>query len=124
MKDFYNLREGTVLHNETDGDMRVQYTSVFSEINEPEMFLTSQDFLYPAEQFDPADWEIKSIPVSEIEWDTDGEDISDLPAETDVDYKALCRHAGIDNMDIESAKDAVVDYLSDLHGFCIKSCII
>ena len=33
MKDFNNLREGTVLHNETDGDMRVQYTSVFSERN-------------------------------------------------------------------------------------------
>ena len=60
MKSFEGLKEGTVIHNDIDGDMTVTYTDWYSDTNEPELCFVSEKCLWPAWQFDPADWEVKN----------------------------------------------------------------
>jgi len=47
--------------------------------------------------------------VTDIDWDTDGEDI-DLPSELEIDIP--------DDMDSEDIEDYVSDSISDTTGFC------
>ena len=60
MKSFEGLKEGTVIHNDIDGDMTVTYTDWYSDTNEPELCFVSEKCLWPAWQFDLADWEVKN----------------------------------------------------------------
>jgi hypothetical protein len=60
MKSFEGLKEGTVIHNDIDGDMTVQYSDFFSETDEKEICFATANCLWRGCQFDPADWEIKN----------------------------------------------------------------
>lgn len=63
MKSFEGLKEGTVIHNDVDGDMIVRYSAWFSETNEKELCFESENMIWRGCQFDPADWEIKDAPA-------------------------------------------------------------
>ena len=63
MKSFEGLKEGTVIHNDIDGDMIVRYSALFSETHEKEFCLESERSLWRGCQFDPADWEVKDGPA-------------------------------------------------------------
>ena len=55
---------------------------------------------------------MKKIIVTNIEWDTDGEDIPELPTEVSLDRWTN---------DEEEILDCIADMLSDLYGFCVFS---
>ena len=61
MKSFEGLKEGTVIHNDIDGDMIVRYSAWFSETNEKELCFESENMIWRGCQFDPADWESTKI---------------------------------------------------------------
>ena len=62
--------------------------------------------------------------VSNIDWDTDSDyDCLDLPSSVKVDCKNLL-HPDEKLEDVDVVKDRVVDFLSDLFGFCINQCVI
>ena len=62
--------------------------------------------------------------VSEIEWDTDEEDV-DLPTEREIPVRYLLYPTEcLDNCDITYVKNRIVEYLTDAYGFCIKSLVI
>ena len=62
--------------------------------------------------------------VSEIEWDTDEEDVN-LPTEREIPIRYLLYPTEcLDNCDITYVKDRIVEYLTDAYGFCIKSLVI
>ena len=63
MKSVEGLKEGTVIHNDIDGDMIVRYSTLFSETHEKEFCLESERSLWRGCQFDPADWEVKDGPA-------------------------------------------------------------
>ncbi len=48
--------------------------------------------------------------ITNIEWDTDGETVDDLPTETDIPADTDDEH--------------IADYLSDRYGWCVKSFVI
>lgn len=54
--------------------------------------------------------------VKHIFWDTDGEDVPDLPMNALIPKSRLAHDLGR-GFD----EDAIVDWLSDEYGFCIKS---
>ena len=58
MKTFNGLKEGTVIHNEIDGDMVVRYSDWFSESGEKELCFESERCLWRGTEFDPANWEL------------------------------------------------------------------
>ena len=61
---------------------------------------------------------------SEIEWDTDEEDVN-LPTEREIPIRYLLYPTEcLDNCDIAYVKDRIVEYLTDAYGFCIKSLVI
>ena len=64
--------------------------------------------------------------VSNIDWDADSDyDCLDLPSSVKVKYKDLLHpDEKLENINIEDLKDRVVDFLSDLFGFCINQCVI
>lgn len=55
---------------------------------------------------------MEKIIVTNIEWDTDGEDIPELPTEVLLDKWTD---------DEDEILDCVADILSDLYGFCVFS---
>lgn len=55
---------------------------------------------------------MEKIIVTNIEWDTDGEDIPELPTEVSLDRWTN---------DEEEILDCIADILSDLYGFCVCS---
>lgn len=55
---------------------------------------------------------MEKIIVTNIEWDTDGEDIPELPTEVSLDRWTD---------DEEEILDCTADMLSDLYGFCVFS---
>ena len=57
MKTFDNLKEGTVIHNDIDGDMTVVYSDAFSSTKE--LCFVSENCIWRGNQFDPKDWEVK-----------------------------------------------------------------
>lgn len=59
MKTFNGLKNGDVIHNDIDGDMTAVYTDLFSYGGDKELWFADKNSLWKAEQFDPADWEIK-----------------------------------------------------------------
>ena len=59
MKSFEGLKEGTVIHNDIDGDMTVTYSDFFSDTNKKELCFISEKCIWRGCQFDPTDWEIK-----------------------------------------------------------------
>lgn len=62
MKTFEGLVAGTIVTNPTDGDMMIGYTTYFSEDDTPAQCLGDGKTVWPAYQFDPRDWEVKSVP--------------------------------------------------------------
>jgi len=64
--------------------------------------------------YDIQSWNVddSSILVSDIVWDTDGEDAEDLELPTQVEVP-LC----VD-------EDDIADYLSDRYGYCVKSFVL
>jgi len=71
--------------------------------------MNSVDVDYSA--LDAMEEKIFKVEASDINWDTDGEEV-DLPSETVVEVEADTT---------EEAKEKVVDELSDKHGWCINS---
>lgn len=66
----------------------------------------------------------RMIAVSDIVWDTDGENQDDmgLPEETVIHVSELLYDdESPDDVDMDEIADRVVDYLSDHYGFCIES---
>lgn len=59
MKTFEGLKEGTVIHNDIDGDMTVAYWDGFNLTGRKELCFTTENCIWRADQFDPRDWEIK-----------------------------------------------------------------
>ena len=55
---------------------------------------------------------MEKIIVTNIEWDTDGEDIPELPTEVTLDRWTD---------DEEEILECTADMLSDLYGFCVYS---
>lgn len=55
---------------------------------------------------------ITKVKATDIEWDTDGKKISDLPDTTIIE---------IEHEDDDDLEDLVADTLSDKFGFCIFS---
>ena len=59
---------------------------------------------------------------SEIEWDTDGEDVPELPSEMVFFEKDMIENGYIEeSFDDEAAMDKLADVLSDTFGWCVKS---
>lgn len=66
----------------------------------------------------------KMIAVSDIVWDTDGENPEEmgLPMETVIPVSELLYDdESLDDVDLYDVADRAVDYLSDQYGFCIES---
>lgn len=60
--------------------------------------------------------DIKKIIVTNIDWDTDGEDV-ELPDEIIIEID----ENNIDLLeDLDDYADNLLDYLSDTYGYCIK----
>ena len=57
---------------------------------------------------------MNKIKLYNIEWDTDGEVIDDLPTEVIIDNptEEMCESVG-------GFDDVLADYLSDEYGFCV-----
>lgn len=55
---------------------------------------------------------MEKIIVTNIKWDTDGEDIPELPTEVTLDKWTN---------DEEETLDCIADMLSDLYGWCVCS---
>lgn len=69
----------------------------------------------------------KTINVSDIVWDTDGEiqENMELPTETIILFSELLyEYESPDEVDIGEMEDRAVNYLSDRYGFCIESLIM
>ena len=60
MKSFEGLKEGTIIHNDIDGDMIVRYSDWFSETNEKEICFETEKCLWRGTEFDPRDWDVKA----------------------------------------------------------------
>ena len=69
MKTFEGLVAGTIITNPTDGDMMISYTTYFSEDDTPVQCLEDEKSIWPAYQFDPRDWEVKSVPYYWLDTD-------------------------------------------------------
>lgn len=54
--------------------------------------------------------------ITNIEWDTDGEDIEELPTEVELTLKDMIED---DLEDEETVTEKITDYLSDNYGFCL-----
>ena len=67
---------------------------------------------------------ITSVIASDIEWDTDGEDVPSLPSMVSINEIDLMHDAfeHIENLDGAEIADRVVEYLSDTYGFCVFGC--
>jgi len=60
--------------------------------------------------------------VTNIEWDTDGESVDNLPNDYYIPFTEMMKDGEtFDNIDIEEMKDRIADYLSDEIGWCVKS---
>lgn len=59
MKTFNGLKDGDIIHNDIDGDMVAIYTDIFSDNGSEELYFLDSNSMWKAEEFDPADWEIK-----------------------------------------------------------------
>lgn len=55
-----------------------------------------------------------NLVACEIDWDTDGEDDSDLPVEIEIPKTIIAESRG----DADELTDLVSDYISDQTGFC------
>lgn len=53
--------------------------------------------------------------VTDIEWDTDGEEVEGLPASVTIEIDE-------DDIDPDDEESSVVDAVSDEHGWCIDDC--
>lgn len=62
--------------------------------------------------------------VTDIEWDTDGEYVEDLPNEYFFPVAELFDDAELKELDEDFIEDEVVNLLSDIFGFCIFGCYI
>lgn len=58
MKTFENLKEGDIITNGTDGDMVATYYDFYGE-GKKTLCLKDSIGLYPANQFNPNEWEMK-----------------------------------------------------------------
>lgn len=64
----------------------------------------------------------KVFSCSDIEWDTDGEDVPELPSEMVLFETDMIENGYIEeSFDDEAAMDKLVDVLSDTFGWCVKS---
>ena len=59
--------------------------------------------------------------VTDILWDTDDEDVEDLPKACKVTVSEIAQYECCAEDEFE-AEDRLVDYLTDKYGFCISSC--
>ena len=57
------------------------------------------------------------VHVTNIEWDTDENDIpsESLPSEVDLEYDDLCTSL------LRDMADSVCERLEELHGYCVKN---
>ena len=63
--------------------------------------------------------------VTDIQWDTDGEEIDDLPTEYYIPFSDLMyEDEDLGDVDIDELEDRVADYLSDQFGWCINGLVI
>ncbi len=63
--------------------------------------------------------------ITDIQWDTDGEEREDLPESCHLPLRDLLDDdEGLGDVSVEELKDRVADYLSDQFGFCIFGLVI
>ena len=64
-----------------------------------------------------------SIYVSDIDWDTDGEDIPDLPDEVEIPVDDIIDPRDIeeDDINVNMYEDDISDWLSDRYGWCVNT---
>lgn len=57
------------------------------------------------------------VHVTNIEWDTDENDISSesLPSEVDLEYDDLCTSF------LRDMEDSICERLEEMHGYCVKN---
>ena len=63
--------------------------------------------------------------VTNIDWDTDGKEVEDLPEDYYVLLSELLYNdEELGDVNVEELKDRVADYLSDKFGWCINGLVI
>ena len=63
--------------------------------------------------------------ITNIQWDTDGEEVEDLPESYYLPFTDLLDDdEGLGDVSVEELKDRVAHYLSDQFGFCIIGLVI
>lgn len=65
----------------------------------------------------------KRIRLYDINWDTDGVSIDDLPEEVVIPAQEIVDQCDIENLEecIRSYDSEFADYLSDAYGFCVNT---
>ena len=63
--------------------------------------------------------------IKDIQWDTDGEDIDDLPDAYYIPFSELMdEDEALGDIDVNDLKDRIADYLSDKFGWCIFGFVV
>ena len=65
---------------------------------------------------------VVAVSISDIDWDTDGEDIDELPNAEIIPISELLHEGEMAENVEEELLDRAVDYLTDKYGFCIFGC--
>ena len=125
------------------GYVRVWITTEIDTNDEDEAYIEASGRLYDSVRlmvdspdvtvdwsFDDYGLDMEVIPeeryiiASDIKWDTDGEDVPSLPSMVAINEVYLMHKTfeRIEDLDGAEIADRVVEYLSDMYGFCVFGC--